>query len=104
MQTAAVRDKLLSEPKRNGGGAPAEKRNGERLTYMTGDKLKEAAGYLKAARTAIFNWTREVSASTERMETDAEHLHEALGIAIELEKKIAVLKMKAHLYGATGME
>lgn len=98
MQTAAVRERLLAEPKRNGGGAPAE-----RLTYITGDKLKEAARYLKAARTAIFNWTREVSASTERMETDAEHLHEALGIAIEMERKIAVLEMKARLYGATGI-
>jgi hypothetical protein len=98
MEAAAVARKLKDERGTKPNGEQAE-----RLTYRTGDKLKEAYGYLESARLAMFRWTQEVAKGTDRMETDAAHLHEVLGIAMALEKQITSLKFKARLYGANGV-
>jgi len=50
----------------------------------------------------LLKWAMETARASDRIETDAEHVHEVLGIAVLLESKITALKFKARLYGVNG--
>jgi hypothetical protein len=96
MGTAAVKDKLLGtrqpQPDTN-GGAPAIR------GMLTGKKLAEASNYLKGARAALVNWTREVYANSDAIDMQLVHIQETLRAADQLEDLRAKLEMKASIFG-----
>lgn len=88
VQAGAVREKLMAA--RGGNGA---------ASFVTGQKLAEAGTYLKSARTAVLNWTKEVYANSETVELHLVDVQEALQAADRLDDLRAKLEAKASKFG-----
>lgn len=68
--------------------------------FVTGQKLVEASGYLKSARAALINWTKEVYANADALDMQLPHVQEILGEAERLENLRARLEVKGSIFGA----
>jgi len=79
--------------------ATAVETSAARAGIVTGEKLGEAARYLKSARSATLAWVREAAAAS--VELNAEHMQEVLNIADRLEDIRGRLEAKASLFGVS---
>src|SRR5207245_11692737 len=87
MQREALRDRLNADrgTLAHAEAAPGKNRAdsvlpGLRDGYVQGKKRKEAASYLASARAALLHWTRDTWLSSDNLDTNDEHLEEALPI------------------------
>ena len=91
--TATVRERLLAERKRDTPGMPTMR------PIVNGEKLKEAASYLKSARLAMLNWTKELYAGTENIDLQVDHLQDVLKFCDAVETLRGRLEIKASVFG-----
>lgn len=95
-----VKERLMADRGPRDSARPNGAPNGSvRSGFVTGAKLKEASGYLKSARAALINWTREVYANADALEMQLPHVQEVLGQAEQLEYLRAKLEAKGSIFG-----
>jgi hypothetical protein len=88
MMAQAVREKLM-----------ADRGNGPVRVFVSGEKLREAAGYAKSSRLALLNWTKQVYANQENVDQNTDHVMEALSMAQQFENLRMKLEAKAAVFG-----
>jgi hypothetical protein len=96
MGTAAVRERL--------GTARAGGTNGETALaargIVSGAKLTEAAAYLKQARIAVLNWSKEAYLGADQVDRHIDDIREILDLSETLLKARMRLEAKAQVFGA----
>lgn len=88
MNRDQLRQNLLDARKANGVGAT-----------LTGEKLRQAEEYLKAAENALVAWTRDVYANADALDMWLVHVRETLELREQIERIAEKIKARAGLLG-----
>jgi hypothetical protein len=67
---------------------------------ISGSRLIESASFLKQARLALLNWTKEVYTHSDQVDQHTHEVMEVLGMANQLENLRMKLDVKASRFGA----